>query len=204
MGTSKTLSKPAPPNALLMGPGMGRHPDTLAFMHQTAMTWHTLGRGPMVLDGDALIHPVPTFASRQMILTPHAGEFHRLFPHIPPPSAPNERLVATESAASQSGQVVVLKGHRTVVAANGHPSFVNSTGNPGLATAGTGDVLAGVIGGLAAQGVPAFLAASMGVYLHGLAADLAMGSKGTLGLIASDVIEALPAACLKLERDLHG
>jgi NAD(P)H-hydrate epimerase len=88
---------------------------------------------------------------------------------------------------------VALKGHRTVVT-DGRRVFVNTTGNPGLATGGTGDVLTGLIGALLAQGVEAFTAAQLGVYLHGLAGDLARDDLGETGLISSDLLDYLPRA----------
>jgi NAD(P)H-hydrate repair Nnr-like enzyme with NAD(P)H-hydrate dehydratase domain len=89
---------------------------------------------------------------------------------------------------------LVLKGNHTMVAHPDNTSYINSTGNPGLATAGTGDVLAGVIGGLLAQGIDPSTAAEAGVYIHGLAGDLAAVEFTQAGLIASDVIDFLPKA----------
>ena len=90
--------------------------------------------------------------------------------------------------------VTVLKGHQTVVAAPDNSLYLNFTGNPGLATAGSGDVLAGLIAGLLVQGLPVFSAAALGVYLHGLAGDLASRKKGEPSLLAGDVLKKIPSA----------
>ena len=104
-----------------------------------------------------------------------------------------DRRAAAQSFAGAHGVIVVLKGHGTVVT-DGHRVAVNGTGNPGMATAGTGDVLSGVIAGLLAQGMPPFEAAYLGVHLHGLAGDLAAKDRGLHALIATDVLDSLPAA----------
>ena len=128
-----------------------------------------------------------------LILTPHGGEFERLTGN----KLPSNRVQLRHAAAQFSkfhNVTLVLKGHRTLVA---HPEgkiFENSTGNPGMATAGTGDVLCGVIAGLLAQGLTTTEAAEAGVNLHGLAGDLAAQAKTQPGMIASDLIEQLPVA----------
>jgi NAD(P)H-hydrate epimerase len=96
---------------------------------------------------------------------------------------------------------VVLKGNRTIIAAPDGRVCVNPTGNPGLATAGTGDVLTGIIGGLAAQGLEPMYAAALGVYLHGLVGDQVQQQKGMRGLIAGDLIRHLPAVLQELEKE---
>ncbi|MFC1704413.1 NAD(P)H-hydrate dehydratase, partial [Candidatus Omnitrophota bacterium] len=94
----------------------------------------------------------------------------------------------------QYNAVVVLKGDKTVVASPSDKTYVNSTGNPGMATAGSGDVLTGMIAAFRAQGLSVFDAAKYAVYVHGLAADIAIKKKTQLGLIASDIIESIPDA----------
>ncbi|TAN62587.1 carbohydrate kinase-like protein, partial [bacterium] len=99
--------------------------------------------------------------------------------------------------ASHYNIVLVLKGHRAIVAAPDKKIYVNPTGNPGMATAGSGDVLTGIIAALLGQGLGAFEAAKTGVYLHGLAGDLAAKEKTQAGMIASDIIEKIPDAIKK-------
>lgn len=142
---------------------------------------------PAIIDAGALAaHQL----AKEAILTPHTGELARLVGGPLPPDAP----AFVKKLAGQWQQVVVLKGNHTSVAGPQGEWYVNHTGNPGLATAGTGDVLSGVIAGLLAQGAAPFEAAQYGVYLHGLAGDLAAQDKTQPGMVASDVIDKLPAA----------
>jgi hydroxyethylthiazole kinase-like uncharacterized protein yjeF len=130
-----------------------------------------------------------------IILTPHAGEYQKLTGKKAPED--REELKQTVSRFAQDYQVtLVFKGHHTLVA---HPDgrvYENSTGNPGLATAGSGDVLSGIIGGIAAQVSDRAAATDAAIYLHGLAGDLAAKAKTQPGMIASDVIDQIPAALL--------
>jgi NAD(P)H-hydrate epimerase len=140
------------------------------------------------------------------VLTPHAGEFSRLRAGsgVDPASDGDlvtddaARATAARSAAEAWHQVVVLKGARTVVAAPDGALAVAPFENPALATGGTGDVLAGAIGSLLAQGLPAFDAARVGVYLHGLAGDAVRERLGDAGLLASDLPEPLAVARRRL------
>jgi hydroxyethylthiazole kinase-like uncharacterized protein yjeF len=173
--------------AVAVGPGLGTAEPTQRAVRELV----TRAAVPMVLDADGLntfagsaaalrARPAPT------VLTPHDGEYARLVGE--PVGA--DRLDAARSLASQSQTVVLLKGPATVIAEPGGRAAVNPTGGPELATAGSGDVLTGIIGGFLARGMPAFEAAAAGAYLHGHAADLA----GHTGLVAHDVIAALPRA----------
>jgi ADP-dependent NAD(P)H-hydrate dehydratase / NAD(P)H-hydrate epimerase len=145
---------------------------------------------PLVIDADALTvaaaDSAAFFAAAHdaCVLTPHPGEFRRLFPDL----AAQPRIEAARAAAARAGCVVLLKGPDTVIAAPDGAAVVNTSGTPFLATAGSGDVLAGMIGGLLAQGLSAFEAASAGAWLHGRAGE-GLGP----GLIADDLPEALPA-----------
>jgi NAD(P)H-hydrate epimerase len=112
-----------------------------------------------------------------------------------------DRISTALRCASECDSVVVLKGARTIIAGPAGEWFVNPTGNPGMASGGTGDVLAGLIASLVAQGLPPFRAAVAGVYLHGRAGDLARDRQGEAGLIAGDVAECLPAAIKGLKQD---
>lgn len=145
---------------------------------------------PLVLDADALTvaaeDPAPFFAAvpATAVLTPHPGEFRRLFPDI----LAGSRIDRARAAAARAGCTVLLKGPDTVIAAPDGRAVVNGTGTPFLATAGSGDVLAGLIAGLIAQGMGPFDAACAGAWLHGRTAE-GLGA----GLIAEDLPEALPA-----------
>jgi len=146
---------------------------------------------PLVLDADALTSfeddPQALFDVLRMcdVLTPHAGEFERLFPGLLEES--ESKITAVKEAARRSGCVVLLKGAETVIASPEGRVVVNDHASPYLATAGAGDVLAGMIGGLLAQGMASFEATCAAVWLHG-DAGLELG----MGLIADDLIDALP------------
>ncbi|MDE0048300.1 MAG: NAD(P)H-hydrate dehydratase [Rhodospirillales bacterium] len=170
-------------NAVLIGPGCGVSPTT------RAQALRALRAGKRcVLDADALTafrdEPAALFAALTSgsVLTPHEGEYRRLFAHE------GDKLARARAAAAESGGVVVLKGADSVIAAPDGRAAINANAPPTLATAGSGDVLAGFILGLLAQGMPAYEAAAAGVWLHGAAAT-AFGP----GLIAEDLAETLPS-----------
>lgn len=180
-------------DVLALGPGLSRHSET-----QRLVLWLleniTL---PTVVDADGLnaIATMPTVLTkikRDCIITPHPGEMARLLDWDSADEVQKDRKGAVEEFLKRYPKlIVVLKGHKTLVADSQH-LFVNTTGNPGMATAGTGDVLTGLIAGLLAQGFSAFDSAQLGTYLHGLAGDLAAAEKGEISLIATDVLEKLP------------
>jgi len=152
----------------------------------------------LVVDADGLnsIAGVPDWPGRRkasMILTPHPGEMKRLWKGLIRERMPEDRSAAAAALAKETGCTVVLKGAGTVVA-DASRVYVNTTGNPGMATAGAGDVLTGVIAALAGQQPGDFEAAVLGVYIHGLAGDLAAEQIGLVSLIATDIIDALPRA----------
>jgi NAD(P)H-hydrate epimerase len=182
-------------HALVVGPGLGQEASTGDFCRAL---WHD-NPLPAVFDADALnLLAAAPFqgAAGPRVLTPHAGEMARLA-GIPSDRVEAERLRVAGSASARTGAVIVLKGPHSLIAAPGGESWVNLTGNPGLATAGTGDVLAGALAGLLAQGLPPAEAARLAVHAHGLAGDeLSTGSE--LGLAASDLAERLPAALAKI------
>jgi hydroxyethylthiazole kinase-like uncharacterized protein yjeF len=156
---------------------------------------------PIILDAGGFDTYISNLAALQaagqhnpnIILTPHAGEYQRLSGEsLPADAASLKQQVA--NFAHQNGVTLVLKGHHTMVSTADGTAYENQTGNPGLATAGTGDVLAGMIGALCGQGLSPFAAASAGTYLHGLAGDIAVHNMTEPGLIASDVIKKIPVA----------
>jgi NAD(P)H-hydrate epimerase len=174
--------------AVVIGPGLGRAAETdvevRRFVAGAAV--------PLVVDGDALgalgERVAEIVASRRAptVLTPHDGEFERLAGRPPGP----DRLAAARALAARTGTVVLLKGPTTVVAAPDGTVLISARGDARLATAGTGDVLSGVIGALLAQGVEPQRAAAAGAFLHGCAAELGPAR----GLVAGDVADRLPEA----------
>jgi NAD(P)H-hydrate epimerase len=134
-----------------------------------------------------------SLAAPAAILTPHPGEMSRLLDK-PIEELQKDRLATAQAAADKFGQVVVFKGAHTVVAAPDGRTTVSPFANPALATAGTGDVLAGTIVGLLAQGLEPFEAAAVGVYIHGLAGDRVRADLGDAGSVASDLLPQLPLA----------
>jgi len=151
---------------------------------------------PMVVDADALnaLATQPDLFSRHAgprVVTPHPGEFARLVGiEKLDPSQREDRAI---DFAIRGNIVVVLKGHQTIVT-DGKSIYHNNTGNPGMATGGCGDVLTGIITALLGEGLSTFEAAQLGVYVHGLAGDLAAQELGQTSLIASDLIRFLPPA----------
>ena len=176
-------------NVLVIGPGAGLE-DTTRKLILKILKY--IDR-PMVIDADgitALASDMEILKQRKtkdLVITPHYGEFSRLI-KLNIESIKKNRKQLAKRFARRYNLTLVLKGHRSIIT-DGKKFFENTTGNPGMATAGMGDVLSGMIGSLLAQGLPAFAAAKFGVYLHGLAGDLAAKDKTQNCLIASDVID---------------
>jgi len=171
---------------------MSRYQEAAAVLYQVL---HYSGI-PVVIDADglnALSQDISMLNNRQIpvVLTPHPGEMARLT-GLSIEEIQSDRLEIARSFAQKWGVTVVLKGNGTVVAYPSGEIFLNLSGNPGMATAGSGDVLCGMITGLIAQGLRPQDAAMTAVYLHGLAGDYAARTKGQRGLIAGDLIQALP------------
>ena len=156
----------------------------------------------LIIDADGLnnlskINDWPRKNKADIILTPHPGEMKRLWTGLFRTTLPSDRQSQAAQLANKTGTTVVLKGKGTIVT-DGEKLYVNKTGNPGMATGGTGDVLTGVITALVGQGLSNFDAAVLGVYVHGLAGDIAAKKFGQISLIATDVIESLGEAFKKI------
>ncbi|MFM8541177.1 MAG: NAD(P)H-hydrate dehydratase [Nitrospira sp.] len=200
-GLEELLSFVQARTAVAIGPGLSTHPETIELI-QTLVP--RLDK-PSVLDADALNALAGrtarlTECKQPPIATPHPGEMARLVDTTT--SAINADRIGSAVRFAQTHRVIlVLKGARTVVAHPDGHAAVCPTGNPGMATAGTGDVLTGMLVGLLAQGLAPWDAACAGVYLHGLAGDLAAAQTGMAGLIAGDVIEQIPHALIDVLHD---
>jgi NAD(P)H-hydrate epimerase len=199
-------------DVIAIGPGIGVSPATekiVTGLIQSAAI-------PLVIDADGLnsiknSRDILSKAKSPVIITPHPGEMAGLLNRMQ--KAENvkqkkevrihdierDRINTALSFSQETGVYVVLKGVPTIIASPEGDAYINTTGNPGMATAGSGDVLTGIIASLAGQGLNPVEASVCGVYLHGLAGDEAAEDKGERSLIASDIIHALPAAfrCLK-------
>lgn len=186
--------------AIGIGPGIGTDEATAKALHG----FITASRHPMVVDADALniLSKHPDWLKllpKESILTPHPKEFERLFGKT---ANGFDRLKLLQSKATELGINIVLKGANTAVALTNGEVWFNSTGNPGMATAGSGDVLTGIITGLLAQSYAPAQAAIYGVYLHGLAGDLAASDLGCEALIASDIVAHLGRAFISAHQSL--
>lgn len=178
--------------AIGIGPGLGTA-DATVLAIEAMLKRH---RRPIVIDADALncISRRPTMLSYLVpgtIITPHAGEFDRLFGSQPTAEG---RLLKASETARKYNIIVVLKGHYTAICRPDGKIFFNSTGNPGMATAGSGDVLTGVITGLLAQGYSPEISAVAGVFIHGLAGDIATRDIGSYGVTSGDIAAHIATA----------
>ena len=185
--------------ALAVGPGLGLADSTVDVVRRLVLE----ARLPVVLDADGLnafAGNLDRLASRTgaTILTPHPGELARLL-DTQTSRVQEQRIASAKEAARRSGAVVVLKGHRSLIASPTGEVFVNPTGNAGMASGGMGDVLTGVIAGLVAQGYEPLVAALLGTFVHGLAGDIAAeAGRGVISLAATDLLEWLADAFAEL------
>jgi len=213
----RILARNHPGTILAVGPGLGRSSTTDAMVETLYHEW----KETAVFDADGLnaladsktwkkacqesmgtyqpsasVHQNPAASTARRILTPHPGEWERLCGvTIDQPLL--QRTAAVQFAASL-GLVVVLKGHHTLVT-DGHQMYENQTGNPSLAVGGSGDALTGIIVAMLCQGLSPLPASILGVYLHGLAADIAHQTLGTPSTLATDLLDSMPAAFRTLE-----
>lgn len=183
--------------AVVLGCGLGTHPETCRFVRNFVKSL----RKPTVIDADGLNCLTGELNVLEgdhgdLVLTPHPGEMGRLL-GTSASEVQSNRLDAALEAASRFKSVIILKGTRTIIADPSGKAVINPTGNVGMATGGTGDVLAGIVGGLLAQGLSSFHAAACGTYVHGAAGDVACRRLGAAGMIAGDVLRSVPEA-LKL------
>ena len=201
-GLSRLLELAKERDAVVLGPGLGQDKETRTLVRAFVRACPV----PLVLDADGLnalaagdVRALDALArTAPTVLTPHPGEMGRLV-GLSSAEVQRERVETAVALARATGAVVVLKGERTLVAEPEGRAAVMATGNPGMATGGTGDVLAGVIGALVARH-GALLAATAGAFVHGRAGDFAAREKGQEGMTAGDVLEALPAAIEQVRR----
>ena len=185
---------------LVIGPGLSRDRSTQTLARKVIREIDK----PAVIDADALnalaghleILKSRNSKERIRILTPHPGEMGRLT-GLSPQAIQNNRISLAQKFSREHRVTLALKGKKTVVSDYRGNTYINKTGNPGMSSAGTGDVLTGMIAAFLGQGLDAFSAAKYGVYLHGLAGDLAAKEKTQISLIASDIIAKIPKAIKK-------
>ncbi len=193
------LSLAAESDAVVVGPGLSGAPGAAAL----AAKLFSQVRTPMVVDADALnalSASGPAKAAGARVLTPHPGEAARLL-KTDVEGVQGDRFAAAKALSKKWNAVALLKGARSVIS-DGKTAFVNPTGGPSLATAGTGDVLAGVTGAFLAQGLTSLDAALAAAYVHGLAGDLAGAETGALSTVATDVAARIGAAIRSLQEQV--
>jgi hydroxyethylthiazole kinase-like uncharacterized protein yjeF len=190
---------------LAIGPGISRNSKTAEFVRAIVKRGDTSSVVDIVVDADALnafegVAGQLNGGGRTVVITPHPGEMARLT-GLSIAEIQASRLEVARNFAREHELIVVLKGHRTLIAAPDGTVWVNSTGNPGMATGGTGDILTGIVAGLIAQHPQhALEATALAVYLHGLAGDLASESVGENSLVATDLVRFLPQAFAKTRK----
>lgn len=186
-------------DGVVIGPGISTESGTEEFFRQLLPEI----KKPVVIDADGLKLLAKNLdilkkVEKNLVLTPHPGEMSHLTGLSIAQIQENRKNIAIEFAKKYK-VIMVLKGNKTVVT-DGQSFYINKTGNPGMATAGSGDVLSGNIGSLIVQGLTPYESAKIGVYLHGLAGDLAAKKLGQYSLIAGDIIDFLPVAIRKIEQ----
>ena len=196
----KIQEKLAWADVTILGPGLGQNSEVRNLVRRIVQTYP----GKLLLDADG-INAIATFGTSELkkskaeiVLTPHSGEHARLL-KMRSTELERNRVESARSGARSVGQTLVLKGAPTATALADGTVYLNSTGNPGMATAGSGDVLSGIIAGLWAQGMKGAEAAYSGVFLHGFSGDLAKKRYGERSLLAMDLIDFLPTAFQLIE-----
>jgi hydroxyethylthiazole kinase-like uncharacterized protein yjeF len=191
-------------DAVVLGPGLGQAAETRAFVRAFVRRCAP----PLIVDADGLNAVAPASGkpgvldilrrNAPTIITPHPGEMARLIGSTAP-DVQHRRLETARTLSVETGVVCVLKGHHTVVSDSDGKAAINPTGNAEMTTAGTGDVLAGIVGALLARRLPAWTAATAAVYLHGQAGDRAAEERGEESLMAGDLVSVLPDVIRRLE-----
>lgn len=181
-------------SAIAIGPGIDTNKETINALIDLLNN----NTKPLIIDADGLnlLSQIPNFKKLlhpNTILTPHPKEFERLFGKF---NSYNEKLEFSRNFSKETGVTIILKGGITAIGVKTGDVFFNIIGNPGMATAGSGDVLTGILLGILSQGYSIEETAKLGVYLHALAGDLAKENVGEISLIASDIIENLPNAIM--------
>ena len=181
-------------DVLCIGMGMGCCPERYKLMKDIILSVE----GPMVLDADGINCISENLnilleKKGKIVLTPHLGELSRLL-GVDIKDIREDRFYYGKYLSKKYDVTLIMKGEKTLVFSPDREVYINKSGNPGMATAGSGDVLSGVIASLIGQGLEVEVASELGVYLHGLAGDLAAKDKGEYGLIAGDIVEYLPRA----------
>jgi len=180
-------------DVVVIGPGLGREASTWSLVRRIVERI----KKPMVVDADGLNALAGHLKSvRNLIMTPHPGEMARLS-GVSVREIQGDRRAIARKFSREHHLTLILKGHRTIVADYRGNLYINKTGNPGMSTAGSGDVLSGMVAAFLGQGLDAYKAAKYAVYLHGLAGDLAVREKTEISLIASDIIGKIPEAIRK-------
>ena len=187
-------------DVLLIGPGLSQNPETTELIQRVI----SMSEKTLVVDADGLnalsknISLLKKRKCKAVILTPHLGEFSRLI-SLSVEDIEKNKIEIARSFARKNGVVLVLKGAPTMIAAPDGKVFVNPTGNAGMATAGSGDVLAGVIAALVGQHNTPVQAAINGVYVHGAAGDVARDEIGEMGMLAGDIMNRIPGVLKKMQ-----
>ena len=191
-------------NAMLLGCGLGQSQPVIKFIEDLLLRAKVMP-SPLILDADALniLARAPNWWQRltgDAILTPHPGEMARLA-GVTVDEVQSDRIGITKELARKMNKTIVLKGACTVIATPDGRTAISPVANPGLASAGTGDVLSGIIAGLVAQGLSFFDAAAAGVFLHGEAGETVRSRLGDTGMIASDLLPVLPLVIKQLKEE---
>lgn len=186
-------------DSIALGPGIGVDRGRVNLVREIIRNTEV----PLVIDADGLnciSKDIDMLRKKKgpIIITPHPGEMGRLL-NLDIKEIEGKRQYYSKYISEKYNIITVLKGHKTIVTSPGGESYINTTGNPGMATAGSGDVLTGIIASLLGQGLGPYDAGKLGVYLHGLAGDIVKDEIGEYGIIARDIIEAIPHGIMKIK-----